>query len=273
MNRWIGIVCLALCLSVNTALFLRDILPRWTAGDPPAPPASALRINEERRTQLAIYNESGNLIGRSWTIASRTVEALAVRTRTKLNPILVPGHPLTPDLTIQSDFFYDNQLRLSDLNVNVGGLGFPIGLRGEYVPPEALSCEWQFDAHRGRFILEGPATRALLDVTRPFDELTGLEVGQSWSVQVFNPLTGLLSGLNGAEMQMEPVYFRVTRQELVEHRGQRVECHVVEGERIQAWIAPGGRAIRQMVTMPLLGVLTLVDEPFSQDLFHGTALD
>src|SRR5262245_26161793 len=273
MNRWIGIVCLTLCLSVNTALFLRDVLPRWIASDPPAPPASSLRLNEERRTQLAIYNESGNLIGRSWTIATRTVEALAVRTRTKLHAMLLAGHSATTDVTVQSDFFYDNQLRLSDLNVNVGGLGFPIGMRGEAVPPDAISCEWQFDTHRGRFVLEGPATQSLLDLTRPFDELTSLEVGQSWSVQVFNPLTGLLSGLNGPDMRMEPAYFRVTRQEFVEHRGQRVECHVVEGERIQAWIAPDGRAIRQQVCLPLVGVLTLVDEPFSQELFHGTPLD
>lgn len=273
MNRWIGIACLTLCLSVNSALFLRDILPRWTATAPPAPPAASLRINEERRTQLAIYNESGNLVGHSWTIASRTYEALAVRTRTRLHAMLLPGHATMPGLTVQSDFFYDNLLQLSDLNVSVGGLGIPIGLRGEAMPPDSLSCEWQFDAHRGRFVLEGPATRALLDLTRPFDELTGLEVGQSWSVQVFNPLTGLLSGLNGPDMRMEPALFRVTRVEVVEHRGQRVECHVVEGERIQAWIAPAGRAIRQVVSLPLIGVLTLVDEPFSQDLMHGTPLD
>lgn len=273
MNRWIGIACLTFCLSVNTALFLRDVLPRWTASRPPPPPASALRVNEEKRTQLAIYNDSGNLVGRSWTIATRTVEALAIRTRTRLSGMMLPGQASTPDVTVQSDFFYDNQLRLSDLSVNVGGLGIPIGLRGESVPPDALSCEWQFDTHRGRFVLEGPATESLLDLTRPFDELTSLEVGQTWSVQVFNPLTGLLSGLNGPEMRMEPAIFRVTGVEVLEHRGQRVECHVVEGERIRAWIAPGGRAIRQMVTLPLVGELTLVDEPFSQELMHGTQLD
>ena len=254
-------------------MFLRDILPRWTATEPPPPTAAALRVNEERRSQLAIYNEAGNLVGRSWTIATRTVEALAVRSRTKLHSMLLPGHAVTPDLTVQSDFFYDNQLKLSELGVNVGGLGIPIGLRGEAVPPDSLSCEWQFDSHRGRFVLEGPATQALLDLTRPFDELTNLEVGQSWSVQVFNPLTGVLSGLNGPDMRMQAVYFRVTRVEAIEHRGQSVECHVVEGERIQAWIAPGGRALRQVVSLPLIGILTLVDEPFSQDMMHGTPLD
>ncbi|MBI5864725.1 MAG: hypothetical protein HZB38_09490 [Planctomycetes bacterium] len=266
MNRWIGIACLAFMLSVNTALFLRDVLPRWTAGHAPPPPASTLRPNQDRRTQLAIYNSDGNLVGRSWTIASRSAELLTVRTLTRLDSLPIPIRGGPKSIAVGSEFFYDNNLRLTDIVINVFGLGVPLSLRGAFVEPDTFPCQWQLDEHRGEFILEGAATRSLIDFTRPFDELEGLQVGQSWRVEVFNPLGNLLPGMQDEALRTEALYFKVTRKESLDHRGRKVECNLVEGERIKAWIDSEGRAIRQTIEMPLVGELTLVDEPFIAEL-------
>ena len=58
-NRWIGIVCVAGMLGANSALFLRDILPGWTASDPPEPVALSLRPGESLRIQFGIFNAAG----------------------------------------------------------------------------------------------------------------------------------------------------------------------------------------------------------------------
>lgn len=266
MNRWIGISAFAFMLLVNASLFVRDILPRWAVGRPPQPPFSGLAENEERSTQLAIYNDAGNLVGRSWSISTRTSALLKMRTITRLDALPIPGHAINRKLAVVSDFYFDKELRLSEMNVSVAGLGFPVNLRGEFTPPDTFPCQWQLDTMRGNFILEGESTRALHDITRPFEELGDLEVGQFWRVEIFNPLSGMMPGLSGPDMRPEPVIVRVTGKETMDHRGARVECHVVEADRIRAWVAPNGRVIRQSVTLPLVGTLTLVDEPYSHEL-------
>lgn len=273
MNRWIGIATLAFMLLANASLFVRDLLPRWASGRAPAPAAARLQPNEERATQVAIYNAAGNLVGRSWTISTRTVELLKIRTITRLDALALPGHPAGRRFGVVTDLYFDSKMELSELNVNVIGLGVPVGLRGEFVPPDTFPCQWQFDTLRGTFILEGASSRALHDMTRPFEELEGLEVGQFWRVEVFNPLSSMTPGLSGADMKPESVIVRVVREETIEHRGRPVSCHVVEAEAIQAWVAADGRVLRQTVNLPLVGTLTLVEEPYVHDLRMSAQYD
>ncbi len=65
-------------------------------------------------------------------------------------------------------------------------------------------------------------------------------------------------------MATSSVLVRVTGTESIEHNGRVVEAFRVEADRAVAWVTSDGRVLRQEVDLPLLGRLTLIDEPFDQ---------
>ena len=110
------------------------------------------------------------------------------------------------------------------------------------------------------------ATRALGDVIRPFDGLTGLEVGRTWRVRLLNPLAGMIPDWGARLMGNQSIVVRVTGKEQVPYRDEMVEAYVVEAEKIRAWMTADGRLIRQEYEVPLIGRLVLIDEPFDPRL-------
>ena len=53
--------------------------------------------------------------------------------------------------------------------------------------------------------------------------------------------------------------------EQIEHAGAMVQAFVLQAEKLQAWVTPEGRVIRQELELPLFGTLTLVDEPYDAE--------
>ncbi len=265
INRWIGIVTLGLMLSVNTALLLRDVLPDWLAGEPPKSRALHLRPGDEIAVQLGIFDREGRCVGHSWTVSGRSGDLIAVRHVTVLRSLRLPGGVTIPALRIDTDLNYHGQTSLDKLRVRVSGFGFPIRLEGEFFPPDDFGCEWQVDDRRGELQLPAEATRALGDVIRPFESLTGLHVGQSWRIKVLNPLAGTIPDWGTRNMMTDTMLVRVTRMEQIEHRGAVVQAFVLEAEKLRAWVTPEGRMVRQELELPLFGTLTLIDEPYDPE--------
>jgi len=270
LNRWIGITTAALMLSVNTLLVVRDVLPCWLPGDPPQAEIELLRPGEQRRTQVSIYNKVGQRVGRSWTHSKRGNTLLTVDTSTVLYPIQLPQDVVTPRLEIHTNLVYHQDVCVDSLRIDVHGFTdlegceVPIGLRGEHVPPNDFPCQWQVGEQWGTLILDADATRVLGDIIRPFDRLPGLYVGQAWRLELLNPLTRLLPGFRDSPVATSSVLVRVTGTESIEHNGRVVEAFRVEAERAVAWVTSDGRVLRQEVDLPLLGRLTLIDEPFDE---------
>lgn len=271
MNLRIGILATCLMLVANAGLLWRDVIPRWTAGPPPKRGVEQISLGSEQKAQVAIYDASGVIIGRSWTVALRNLETLSVRTTTQFDRATVGRFTFPARVTVINAFYYNNDNELDSIDVAVYGLGVSVSLRGEYVPPDSFPCQWQLDELKGTFVLEGAATKLLSDSTRPFDRLPDLTVGQTWRIELFNPLSASVPGLEQAGWRTEPVYVRVSGREKIQHRAQDVEAFVVEAERIRAWVAPDGQVLRQEVYFPLLGQLTLLDEPYDE-LSHRTAM-
>jgi hypothetical protein len=270
LNRWIGITTAALMLSVNTLLVVRDVLPCWLAGDPPQAEIELLQPGEQRRTQVSIYNKVGQRVGRSWTHSKCGSTLLTVDTWTVLYPIDLPRDVVTPRLSIHTNVVYHHDTWVDSLRIDVHGFSdmrggdVPIGLRGERVPPDDFPCQWQVGEQRGTLVLDADAIRVLGDVVHPFDRLPGLYVGQAWRLELLNPLTRLLPGFRDSPVATSSVLVRVTGTESIEHNGQLVEAFRVEAEKAVAWVASDGRVLRQEVDLPLLGRLTLIDEPFDE---------
>jgi hypothetical protein len=266
INRWIGLATLGLMLSVNAALFVRDILPDWLAGAPPASRALALGLADELNTQLGIYDREGHCIGRSWTRCARSGNLVAVQHRTVIYAAHLPLDTELDAVRIDTNLSYYEQDRLDELRVRVHGLGVVIKLEGEFYLPDDFACKWQVGARRGKFQLPAHVTRAMGDVIRPFESLTGLHVGQSWRLELLNPLSGIIPDWGSRNMMTDGVLVRVTRTEEIEHQGAMVQAYVIEAERLRAWVTLEGRVIRQQFDLPLLGTLTLVDEPYDDAL-------
>ena len=271
LNRWIGITTAALMLSVNTLLVVRDVLPCWLAGDPPQAEIELLGPGEQRRTQVSIYNKVGQRVGRSWTLSNRSQALLRVRTQTVLYPIQLPEGVVTPRVRFDMNLTYQQNTHVERLEIDVRGFDIPIGLRGGFVPPNDFPCQWQVGEQRGTFVLDADATRVLGDVVRPFDRLPGLYVGQAWRLELLNPLTRLLPGLRDSPVATSSVLVRVTGTESIEHNGRVVEAFRVEAEKAVAWVTSDGRVLRQEVDLPLLGRLTLIDEPFDERTYSAAA--
>ena len=266
INRWIGIATLGLMLSANAALLVRDVLPDWLAGEPPASPALGLSPGQELYVQFGLFDRELRRVGYSWTISQRSGELVEVRHVTVLQPLRLADDVQLPLLRIETDLNYHGRSTLDTLRVRVYGFGFPIRLEGEFYPPDDFPCEWQVDERRGKLHLPASATRALGDVVRPFDSLSGLEVGRSWRVKLLNPLAGLVPDWGPRNWVGNSLVVRVTGTERVEHRGTWREAFVVEADRLRAWVLPDGRVIRQELELPLFGTLVLVDEPYDPDL-------
>lgn len=266
INRWIGLATLALMLSVNAALLVRDFLPDWMAGEPPASRALELRDGQEISLQFGIYDREGRCIGHSWTRSMRHGELVGVRHRTVIDSLHLPIETELKAVRIDTNLNYHNQARLDELRVRVHGLGPTIKLEGEFYLPDDFACRWQVGPQRGEFQLPAHATRAMGDFIRPFESLTGLFVGQTWRVELVNPLSGIVPDWGAREMATRSLLVRVTGTEQIAYRDGSVEAFVIEAEQMRAWVTPAGRVIRQEFTLPLLGTLVVMEEPYDEDL-------
>jgi hypothetical protein len=270
LNRWIGIVCALFMLGANTTLFVRDILPRWLAGNPPELDDLSHGTGPERRVQTGIYNADRELVGRNWWISKVQGEFLNVTSLTMLYPINLPNGMATPRVRIETQLRYQTQDGfLGELVLTIRGLPAAIVLRGELVPPDEFACKWWLGyVERGHFVLDAQATRAIGDVLRPFTRLPGLYVGRTWRVQLLDPLSRIVPGLQAEEFLGDAEFVRVVRTETIEHLGRPVEAFVVEAARTRAWVAPQGDVLRQEVELPFLGKLTLYDEPYDDAAYR-----
>jgi hypothetical protein len=269
INRWLGIATLGLMLSANAALLVRDVLPGWLAGEPPQSRAHQLEPGGTVAVQFGIFDHTGRRVGYSWSISSRSGDLISVRHVTVLEALRLPlgdrPEAYLPSLRIDTDLDYHGALSLDRLRVRVCGFGFPIRLEGEYYPPGDFACQWQVDDRRGELQLPAEATRAIGDIIRPFESLTGLRVGQSWRVKVLNPLAGVIPDWGTRSMSTDMMLVRVTGEESIEHRGATVRAFVLEAEKLRAWVTPEGRVVRQELELPLFGTLALVDEPYDAE--------
>ena len=267
LNRWIGILTGFFMILANAAIIYRDVLPGWLAGDPPPSEARLLQPGEHRAVQVGIYDAHGRTVGTSWTLSNRVGEAgtVAVKTTTLLEPIFLPGGITTPRVSIETGVNYSGTTGAVDtLDFKMFGLGIPISLRCEAMPSGEFPCDWQVGADTGTLGLDSRVPAALGDVIRPFQRLPNLYVGRSWRLDLLDPLARILPQLGQTGLALEPVVIRVTGRQKIEHQGTLVDAFVVESGDTVAWAAPDGRVLRQEVTLPLLGKLILLDEPYDE---------
>ena len=230
-----------------------DIWPAWTAQEPPALGFQNLGNMESDRTQAGIFDHRNRRVGTSWTTHTRLGGGIL-----RQDCLWIEKFSAMPPTRIMIDSTFDPDGQLDGIEAHVSGVGFPIKLVGERFPREFAFMLKVGRAPPRKFKIPHSHAGAFGDVFKPFAVLHDLRVGQSWRMQVFNPLAAAI----GFGETFTPVLVRVTRTETLVRDGMAEECFVVETSGSRALVGPDGQVREQSVEMPLGGTITIRDEPY-----------
>ncbi len=244
-----------LWLAAMGALFYREIWPAWTAQSPPRL-ATAGGKNDVFWNQHGIFDAENHRIGTAWSQLSQVGTLLRHE-----SDVALEGLPMLPPVLIETDVYTTADGAVDNFSLDVRGIidarHKPVVIHmsgenyGKYIP-----CTVQVGAFRRTFKLDAAASRLIGDGIRPFDTLRDLKVGQSWRMQMLDPLSAMLY----QQAKITSVIARVERTETIEHGGAKVECFVVVAGRSRAWVAPDGRVLVQEADIPGFGRVTIRDE-------------
>lgn len=268
LNRWIGITAGLLMLAANIALVRRDIFPALFASSPPGNEALSLPNGERRRSQIGIFDDRGARIGEGWSLAQRSGTTLNLETWTYLAGLALPNGKKSR-LRVHTSFNYLESGTLYTLKMELEGDILPntFKIEGEAVEASGdFACEWSIGELNGTFTFPLESTRALGESMRPFERLSGLFVGRSWRIKLVDPLSNMMPGWIGSRLASEPILVEVTGTETIQHFGEFVEVFRVEAKAMnaKAYVRQDGIVLRQTLAVPLLGEITVIEEPMSE---------
>ena len=240
------------------ALFARDVWPAWTAQDPPPMTHEQLASLDGQTMQYALLRASDDRIGTAWSAVELVSDRVVIR-----GTVALETKALMLPIRIETMTEFDADGNLDSFLLNVNGVpGTKIRVVGErhgiYFP-----CELHAGPIHRQARLDLSASRMIGESLRPFAFLPTLEVGQSWRMQLLDPVSVALGG----KTQFSAVVARVTRRETIEHppdSGKHVQCHVVETfpQQSMAWVDGEGRILVQQAEMPVFGRVTVRQEQY-----------
>ena len=213
-----------------------------------------------RQEQFGIYDGRQNLIGRAWGDVVRTdVSSMVTITGT----VLLDRCPAIPAIRIETETQFDNAGELDNFTMDLFGVPMtPIKIHGErrgiYFP-----CELNLGPLHRTANLDMSASRMIGESVRPLNMLPKLHVGQSWRMQLLDPVSAVIS----KKTEFRSVVARVTGKETIATDAGPRECFVVEIQgQGKAWVADDGNILRQEVNapIPVIGKLTIVAEEYKQ---------
>jgi len=259
MYRLFAAGVVLLWASAMTALFVRDVWPAWSAQD--APPMRQEQIAElpHRQEQFGIFKVGGGRIGTAWSDLQTSLQRTIVR-----GTISTVAMGILPALRVETETEFDPTGGLDSFGLRVYGVpATQIRIHGErrgiYFPVEMHLGTFHRQAN-----LDMAATRLIGDSMRPFTFLPTLHVGQSWRMQILDPISAAVGG----QTRFRSIVARVTRTETKEHMGQPTTCFVVETtpSQVTAWVDESGRVLIQEVEVPGFGRIRVCEEPYDASL-------
>jgi len=253
---------LLLWISAMISLFMRDVWPSWSAQDAPPLLQESIEAITERQQQYGLFNEDSQRLGTGWSEITTTPTSSTIKGSAVIDS--VPSIPTLPSIRIDTRTEFDADGLLDSFDLQLYGLPLTrIMARGErrgiYFP-----CELHVGPFHRQANLDMSATRMIGDSLRPFSFLPTLKVGQSWRMQVLDPISAALS----SKTQFRSIVARVDRIETIRYAGQKIRCFVVVTSPTQtiAWVDPKGRVLVQEVELPGIGKIQVRQEPYEQGL-------
>lgn len=229
-------------------LVVHDVLPGVTAMDPPRLEVRSDAAARFANVQYAIESRDGR-IGTLWS--EYLVDGLTVQRRDVLwlDDLPVPVAPLR---VVVSSWYRSDGL-LDEFTLDVSNRDASIQLHGErFHAAFSFELDSSFDMKR-TFKLPLADAGLVSGALNPFADLSGLKVGRTWRMQVFNPVAALL----GIGDQFIPMLVRVTGKERIITADGPRDCFVVESGKAKAWVDDSGLVHAQEVDLPIVGVIKL----------------
>ncbi len=290
-NRVIGILIILMWGVAIVALLQRDVIPYWRADlrPPDAVPIEHIQVgifingrwpaggdDAVRRDPAAGGDDPSGRpilterrIGTSWVFSRSAGELSMVQSSTVLHPDKLPLPALNrlPSVLFDTSLVYQRDATLQEFETQVLGLPMPVRVEGVLLGID-YSCLARFGKVHRKFSLDARMSRHLGEALRPFSHLPNLEVGRTWQVRLLDPV----SLLRGSSADFRPMLVRVSQIDTIPHPhdGRDVDCFRVESDRAWAWVDKSGRVLVQVVDVPLLGKLTIRDEPYRDALRRET---
>lgn len=264
--RLLGFIIVASWVAATGWLVKHDLLPVWTASPAPSPlRADWLAEGRTVELQCGVFRDNGR-IGTMWTIYRYRPQVIEREDLILLEDLV----PQLPSLRVEGGATFTPEGALDSLKVElrVSNHGFPITLSGERFPQDfAFTLDAGLGGIKPFKVPIGEADM-IAEAFNPFTTLPKLSVGQSWRMQVINPLAALLN----LSEKFRPVVVRVTgREKRATNFGAR-DCFVVEAEGVTAWVDDEGVVQVQEVRLPIGSTIRLLRERYDETL-HRIASD
>ncbi len=260
MYRLLGIASFLMWAVAMASVVIRDVLPEWTAQDPPRLTADHFKNVEELKQQYAILSAQNRRLGTAWSEVTLSSGMTFLYGTVYLN-----GLPMLPPIRINSNSTFDAEGALDSFDMNVLGLfDQKIFVRGERYGGQ-FPVQMQFGPIHRDANLDFASSRMIGESMNPFASLPTLWVGQSWRMQMLDPLAAVLNG----KTDFKPVVATVTGMETIAHPtepGRTVECFVVvtTPASSKAWVDAKGTVFRQEAELPGVGRVTVIKEAYSE---------
>lgn len=254
LHRMIGFAVVLFWTIATGWLVWHDILPAWTAQDPPGVVAADWVKRYGRRAQFGIYDNGDRRIGGIWT---RYTSGSATD---REDEIFIDDLALIGPTYVHIKSVFDVRGRLDEIDISLLGAWNPIRIRGERFPSQ-FAFKVEAGTVRHVFKIDAAFAGTFSATFRPFDAMPDLTVGQSWHMQIFNPV----AAVTGVGDEFIPVLVKVVGTEMFHVGGQPRDCLIVEAPNVRAWVERrSGVVLRQQIDLPVGGTITINFEPYDE---------
>ena len=254
VNRLWGPGIILFWLAAMSWLFWHDVRPLWLAQDPPRTVTADWLTEGRMRQQAAIEDKAGRPIGTIWTVYRKSGDTIG-----RQDLIVIDHFPPISPARVAVDMQFDPQGRLDEMSVDVRFTGLHLELQAERFGTQ-LAFALKAGPVNQSFKISDTDAGMVGDLFKPFSDMPKLEVGQTWRMQVFNPLSTVF----GYGKRFLPMIVRVTGKQRWETEDGVVDCFVVEAPNATALVGPDGTVYRQETQLPVGGTIVIRTERFDE---------
>ncbi len=227
-----------------------EVWPQWVATEPPAVRVADLLSKPTRQAQYTISDPHGP-IGSIWT--SYLVDEQSIRRDDLIWMARFPLDIAPLRITVNSVFTADGALDEFDVLLENPATRLPVKLHGE-----RFHADFSFTLEHGPLVraFKLPLTEGglIAGLFNPLAEFRDLRVGQTWRMQVFNPI----AALTNVGSRFISVLAEVNAEERINTGGWEGNCLVVEAGQTKAWVDANGEVRVQEIALPVIGNLRIV---------------
>ena len=248
-TRLTGFFIVPIWMAAMGWLIRHDVWPRWAANEPPVLRSSFWTKGTATKEQYTIEGSFGP-IGSIWT--NYLIDEGSIR---RDDVVWIENLPLDlVPLRIEVTSVFTAEGLLDEFTVRLENRHTPnpIKLHGE-----RFHADFSFTLEAGpafsAFKIPLSEASLITGAFSPFARFSELRVGQSWRMQVYNPLAAI-TNLGG---KFIPLLVSVSGEERIRTPEWEGNCLMIEAGHVRAWVDAEGQVQRQEIQLPVFGQVSM----------------